>query len=71
MIALIGANIFLYTQINALRVDMDKMQTAMIAEEEVLDENKPAQELLDLDGMDDSDDDAMISEDGKKLLGMK
>lgn len=32
VIALIGANIFLYTQINALRVDMDKMQTAMIAE---------------------------------------
>lgn len=30
--ALIGANIYLYTQINNLRGDMDKMQTAMIAE---------------------------------------
>lgn len=30
--ALIGANIFLYTQINGLRADMDKMQTTMIAE---------------------------------------
>lgn len=30
--ALIGANIYLYTQINGLRADMDKMQTTMIAE---------------------------------------
>jgi chromosome segregation ATPase len=32
VVALIGANIYLYMQINALRGDMDKMQTAMIAE---------------------------------------
>jgi N utilization substance protein A len=31
----------------------DALLTAMIAEEELLDENKPAQELLDLDGMDE------------------
>lgn len=30
--ALIGANIYLYTQINGLRAEMDKMQTSMIAE---------------------------------------
>ena len=31
----------------------DALLTAMIAEEEVLDENKPAQELLQLEGMDE------------------
>jgi N utilization substance protein A len=31
----------------------DALLTAMIAEEEVIDEHKPAQELLDLDGMDE------------------
>jgi len=32
VLALIGANIFLYTQINGLRTDMDKMQSSIIAE---------------------------------------